>query len=628
MGAKAQQLKPEAYGPYACADGWTLLGVPLLGEPRWFTARVAGRPASHQLQHRMEWRRVGEGWLRADVLTNVTSSALTVTQASAHCPLPVGEYEADSQGARWVHENQPSTHHLLGGDLVLEGYGGRSCERSTPSVWLRNQVCGFSIGAHLLPVGDWRLRVRRAPEMGTEPRHELEWGYPEIAWVLQPGESLPLPELFLLPGGDPQRSMPELHRAVHELLGPDAHPPTPIPYNTWFDRWSHLDADRLRAQLAAAKEIGCEAFVVDAGWYGQDPANWYEQAGDWTESPGNGFGGDLRAFADEVRAAGLGFGLWMETERFAQCPVRQEHPTWFVPETGGYARMDLTNPSAREWLYREVLRLVDQYGLAWMKVDFNFGYAEDPAGRAHHDYVKAFYALIDQVRAERPHVTFEGCASGGLRHDLEALRHFAFHFPSDTCDPVDQIRLCETGAARWPYGRCGRWVVLYPGAQDGRPLSPAGASERHEEVDARSAALAALPGLLGVSGDLAGLRPEDRAALAEVVGLAKRNRVLLRRGCAMNLTPAQPMTVRHGLAATQVVDPAGGGVLVIAHWLGMGALRTAIELCLPPGRSYRASGPEGSWTWRSGTPLRLSFEARGRSTWVELTPDEPAERMG
>ena len=127
----------------------------------------------------------------------------------------------------------------------------------------------------------------------------------------------------------------------------------------------------LRQQLAAAKEIGCDIFVIDAGWFGPQGPGWWNQAGDWREKTDAAFYGAMHGFAEEVRAAGLGFGLWMEPERFAAgVPVRQAHPEWFLPAQGDLARIDLENPEAYRYLRSEIGRLVETYRLAWMKIDF------------------------------------------------------------------------------------------------------------------------------------------------------------------------------------------------------------------------------------------------------------------
>ncbi len=224
------------------------------------------------------------------------------------------------------------------------------------------------------------------PEGGELPFAVVELGLADenLRRALAPGETLALPEILFqpLPDGEPHLAAPALHRYLleHHFRRRQTRGAGRV-YNTWFDQFEILDVPRLRAQLAAAKEVGCEVFVIDAGWYGAGGPNWWAQAGDWREKTEAAFHGEMRDFADEVRAAGLGFGLWMEPERFGpEAPIRAEHPEWFVP-VGGAARMDLNQPEAYAWLRGEIGRLVETYELAWMKIDFNFGLDADASGR-------------------------------------------------------------------------------------------------------------------------------------------------------------------------------------------------------------------------------------------------------
>ena len=63
----------------------------------------------------------------------------------------------------------------------------------------------------------------------------------------------------------------------------------------------------MREQLAAAKECGCEVFVVDYGWY--DDRGSFTRLNNWDEYSDRAFFGKMKEFADEVRKAGLGFGF-------------------------------------------------------------------------------------------------------------------------------------------------------------------------------------------------------------------------------------------------------------------------------------------------------------------------------
>jgi alpha-galactosidase len=379
-----------------------------------------------------------------------------------------------------------------------------------------------------------------------------------------------------------------------------------------------LDVLLLRGQLAVAREIGCEVFVVDAGWFGPGGPGWWDQAGDWREKTSDAFHGAMGDFADEVRAAGLGFGLWMEPERFATgAPVRGEHPEWFLPAQDDLARIDLENPEAYRYLRGEIGRLVETYRLAWMKIDSNFELGDDSTGAELHGYYTRWFALLDDLRAAYPETFFEGCAAGGMRLELNMLAHFDAHFLSDTVNPVDTLRILQGALLRVPPGRISRWAVLRPArvpAHGGAgaaqwedtiiTLGGAGGTP-FESVNVDFALLAALPGAFGLSGDLAGLAAHAVARVRWATRFYKDWRGLIDRSVAHLLTPPKPIEDRWGWAALQLQDPLGGDSLVFVYRLddprGLGVF---------PLRGLEADA--AYQVFREDNPDRPEFTATGR----------------
>ena len=352
----------------------------------------------------------------------------------------------------------------------------------------------------------------------------------------------------------------------------------PVVYNTWFDQFEILDVPRLRSQLAAAQEVGCEAFVIDAGWYGAG-GSWWEQVGDWREKTETAFRGKMLEFADEVRATGLGFGLWIEPERFGPAaPIRKEHPEWFVP-VGGAARIDLTRPAAYSYLRAEIGRLVETYGLAWMKLDSNFTFDPDASGAELSEYADAWHRLLDEIRSAYPDTFFEGCSSGAMRCDIATLAHFDGHFLSDTVNPADVLRISQGAWLRLLPGRLGRWVVVRPAGSSGTVLTPRDPPwQSSESVDLSFAILAAMPGMMGFSGDLAGLEPASRGIIAAAVAFFKEWRCFITGSMAHLLTPPAPLTSREGWVAVQLQQPGEDTSLVFVYRLGSAGKPPAMRM--------------------------------------------------
>ena len=388
----------------------------------------------------------------------------------------------------------------------------------------------------------------------------------------------------------------------------------PVVYNTWFDQFEVLEPPRLREQLSAAKQIGCEVFVVDAGWYGPRADDWWSQAGDWRERTTAAFRGKMKEFAGEVRAAGLGFGLWMEPERFGpDVPVVKENPDWFLHADAEFSRIDLQRPAAYDYLRDEISRLVESYELAWMKVDFNFRLgpdpsSSDPSGSDHSGgelsgYYEALYRLLDEIRQKYPQTVFEGCASGGLRLDLNTLPHFDGHFLSDTVDPVDVLRIWQGALLRLPPGHLIKWAVLRSIGQtiptytkslaDSPPamIAPCGAIwEPAKTVDLDFAVAAALPGIFGLGGDLAGMPSDACRRLAQHVAFFKRWRKFIRTSAAHLLTPPKSKQDRQGWAAVQLTNPLSDASLLFVYRLNEGTDSSRFVLrSLDPDKKYNIS---------------------------------------
>jgi alpha-galactosidase len=541
---------------------------------------------------------------RTDALTNEGTSAVVVSRALARVSLARGRYELYAQESRWCHENQGCWRTVAAGATELTHLPGRSTEGATPFIAVRRAGERRGLAAHLLPRGNYTIRVETVPASGDLPYAVLELGLSDrdLWYPLAPGSRLELPSLLFqcLPTGEPHEAAPALHRyLLASSLGD--RKPAPVVYNTWFDQFDRLEVPRLRSQLAAAKDMGCEVFVIDAGWFGSGAGSWATKTGDWSENEDAAFFGKMKEFAEEVRAAGLGFGLWIEPERIgADAPIRREHPEWFIP-VGDVARVDLDQEPARRYVQSEIERLVETYELAWLKVDFNFSLGYDATGGEHASYYDHWYRLMDEIRRAHPGTVFEGCASGGLRCEIESLAHFDAHFITDTVNPVDTIRISEGAWLRLPPGTLSRWAVVRSAGQavprygapmheaPGMVVVPRGALwEPCESVDLEFALAAALPGVFGLSGDPASLCTEERRIIRQATDYYKRNRDHIVRAAGHLLTPPQPLASREGWAAVQL--DAGDVHIVIAYRLGScGAPPSIRPRGLDAGSAYHLS---------------------------------------
>ncbi len=526
---------------------------------------------------------------RKDRLVNVGDAALTVFRLQARFAFPPARYEVYAQSSQWCNENQGAWLPLHAGGLRFGCVRGRTTQGGTPYLGFREVGSDRGVAFHVLPCGNWAIDVAARAVMDGCPMAVVSLGLAadDLRLRVEPGEATECPEILIqaLPGGEPRRAAPRLHQWFRQRAGASERAELPVVFNTWFDQFEVLDVPRLRRQLQAAKEVGCEVFVIDAGWYGPQAGDWFAQAGDWREKLDGAFRGEMSGFADEVRAAGLGFGLWMEPERFGpNVPIRSEHPEWFCGTESEFARIDLTIAAAYEYLRDEISRLVDAYQLAWMKVDFNFDLGRDLSGAELSGYYQAWYRLLDEIRAKHPQTVFEGCSSGAMRLDLASVSHCDAHFLSDTVNPVDVVRIGEAALLRLPPGQLTRWAVLRSAGQaiprytksladsPAAILTPCGPLwEPCELAEVDFIVAAALPGVFGLGGDLTGLPEEAIARLRDHVGFVKRWRGAIRRSDAELLTPTGRKADRQGWAALQLNDPESGAALLFVYRLDDGA---------------------------------------------------------
>jgi alpha-galactosidase len=257
--------------------------------------------------------------------------------------------------------------------------------------------------------------------------------------VIAPGETVTTPAVHL---GLLHGTLDVAVAAWHAHLRDGVLPPTP-PDKAMFtvagrvveepDAWIHREMD-------IAAEMGVEAFMVDAGWYGDTFGAWPELRGDWT--PGSWLPGGIDGLRDYCHGKGLLFGLWHEAEAIApKSRLAAEHPDWVLSTDDGRpcgATLNLAHPDAARFVEETVVHLIRDYRLDFYKLDYNEmvreggqtvreGYAESEFWR-HAEVIAQAYA---RARAACPGVVLENCAGGGGRLDIGLMSHFHYGCESD-----------------------------------------------------------------------------------------------------------------------------------------------------------------------------------------------------
>lgn len=257
--------------------------------------------------------------------------------------------------------------------------------------------------------------------------------------VIAPGETVVSPEVHLGPW---HGTLDTAVAAWHGHIRTSVNPPRPKGKEmyTVAGRVVEEPGEWILREIDIAAEMGVEAFMVDAGWYGAKFGGWPELRGDWTE--GEWLPGGLAGIRKRCHAKGLLFGLWHEAEAMSKkSRLYAEHPDWQLRTDGNREcgdTLDLANPDAAGFFEEAVLRLIGQHKLDFYKLDYNIdvreggqslrdGYAEGEFWR-HHEVVRRTYG---RARREFPDVCLENCASGGGRNDIGMLSLFHYMCESD-----------------------------------------------------------------------------------------------------------------------------------------------------------------------------------------------------
>ena len=211
--------------------------------------------------------------------------------------------------------------------------------------------------------------------------------------------------------------------------------------------------------IKAAKEAGCEYYCIDAGWYAA--GFWWDNVGEWQPSLER-FPGGIEEVITMIRDHGMIPGLWLELEVMGiNCELARKVPKeWFFIRHGKkvYDRsryqLDFRNPQVRAHADEVIDRLVNSYGVGYIKMDYNIEPGigteinADSFGDGLLGHERAYLAWLDSVFERYPDLIIENCSSGGLRIDYAMLQRHSIQSTSDQED----YRHYATIAANSPTG--------------------------------------------------------------------------------------------------------------------------------------------------------------------------------
>ncbi len=520
----------------------------------------------------------------------------------------------------WGRETTPMHSDLRAGVLQLGSRQGITGHLAAPTVCV--QPLGpdgmpepAAFGAALAWSGSWSL----AAEMHPNGLLRLSGGIDDEQTVvlLNPGESFETPHLLL---GQHPDGPDALARVWHEhqrrvlSRSTDARH-RPVLYNSWYATGFDLNVDQQLGLAKTAASLGIEAFVVDDGWFAGRTVD-TAGLGDWRPDPAI-FPDGLRPLAEQVRALGMRFGLWVEPEAVnPNSDLYRAHPDWIyrteaqpLTTIRNQYVLDLGRPEVEAWVTDMLREVVTQNTVEYLKWDMNRPITaggrpgELTALQWSVDHVRAYYRLLRMLRAEFPDLVVEACAGGGGRVDNAVIGLTDVVWPSDETGPRDRLAIQDGFLRAYPPHIMSSWVTDEPGTQD---RTPASLTFRF---------VVAMSGVLGIGADISHWDEQQRATARAMVQLFVELRPVIHHGAVHR--HGDPQLPGYAVEYAGGADQGGRIVVLVvdtsrSRVAGSGAgVVTSVDRITPPirirpagvdpNRRYRV---RGDTTVYSGAALR------------------------
>ncbi len=482
-------------------------------------------------------------------VTNLAEEPYTVDGLTPALPVPADAEELLDFAGRHNQERVPQRTPLRTGVHLRENRKGRTGADSAYVLHAGPAGFGFATGRiHAVHTAFSGNHVHYAERVLTG---ECLLGGGE---VLLPGEiRLGKDETYTSPWlyGAFGEGLDDIARRFHRHLRGRPRPVTPerpVTLNVWEAVYFAHDRDRLLDLADRAAEIGVERFVLDDGWFG---ARRHDRAGlgDWVVSA-EVWPDGLYPLVDRVRKRGMQFGLWFEPEMVnADSDVARAHPEWIMSarpewpvESRGQQVLNLGIPGAYAHVKSQILALLDEYDIGYIKWDHNrdlieAGTQTDEGRPGVHAQTLAFYRLLDEIREAHADLEIESCSSGGSRIDLAVLERTDRVWVSDNIDPHDRQRML-------------RWTAqLLPPEYLGSHIASGRSHVTGRIHDLGFRAGTALFGHLGIEWDLALASERDMAELKAWIAFYKEHRRFLLTGDMVRMDGVGERIHLHGVVA-------------------------------------------------------------------------------
>lgn len=383
--------------------------------------------------------------------------------ASLQLDLPDEKWEVSTFDGSWCAERQRHKTVVNSGCFNIESKIGLSSANHNPFFIIEGTGVNESKYAfNLIYSGNHKEQVDISPYGATRVITGMNDYL--LNYEVRGGESFSSPQAVMVYA----KSTDDITSAMHKFTLNHIINPTfrnydrPLLFNHWEGTGIDFDEELLLQLADVAKDVGCELFVMDDGWFGKR-FNDKTSLGDWFVNKAK-FPNGLKSLSDGIKQRGMKFGIWVEPEMISiESEIYKKHPEYAVVIPGeqpierrNQLMIDLTNPEVIDYLYTSLVKVFDECQPDYVKWDYNRSIIDTyssynfKSGEFYHKMILGTYKLLSMLTKRYPNMLIESCSSGGSRYDLGM-----FFFAPQTWGSDD------TNSVMREYIQCGT-LTAYP----------------------------------------------------------------------------------------------------------------------------------------------------------------------
>lgn len=360
-----------------------------------------------------------------------------------------------------LSQTQPTVTQRTSSTFELTNTGNWSTKRYLPMGYLENREANTGLYWQIEHNGSWHAEISDV----NDHFYVALSGPTEVQshWFkqLKPGESFTtVPVAVGVSNADFDTAMGQLTRYRRQIRRKNAdNENLPVIFNDYMNcLFGDPTTEKELPLIDAAAEIGCEYYVIDAGWYAS--GQWWDSVGEWQQSKER-FPNGIEEVTDYIRKKGMVPGLWLELEVMGICceKAKKAPDDWFFVRHGKRVfdrsryQLDFRNPEVLKHVNEVVDRVVNQYHVGYIKMDYNMEPGigteinADSVGQGMLEHERAYLAWLDEIFEKYPELVIENCSSGGLRTDYAMLSRYSIQSTSDQEDYRNYATIAANAAA-------------------------------------------------------------------------------------------------------------------------------------------------------------------------------------